>query len=196
MDAPERLCQFFKRYIGRPELLAKDREEEPDLYFVDGIERDPVALSTIVLKKIVAYAAEQGEEVKDVVITCPAYFNQSQREATRLAGVADSVGLNVLAIINEPTAAVMNYANSAGAAIGASTNVLVYDLGGGTFDITLVNLSKSDDGKLTVRVLASVGDDVLGGKDWDQALEALVKKKLATELGLSLIHISEPTRPY
>lgn len=191
VDAPDRLCQFFKRYIGRPELLRKVREEkEPDLYIVDGVERDPVELSAIVLKKIIAYAEEQGGKVKEAVITCPAYFDQSQREATRKAG--ELAGINVLGIINEPTAAVMNYTKTLGeSGIGQNMNVLVYDLGGGTFDITLVQLSKQDNDNLMVQVLASVGDDVLGGKDWDQSLEELVKRKLAAEIGCSTDDISQ-----
>lgn len=190
IDAPDRLCQFFKRYIGRPELLQKARKEEPDLYIVDGEERDPVELSALVLKKIISYAEEQGETVKDAVITCPAYFDQSQREATKKAG--DLAGLNVLGIINEPTAAVMNYAKTLGdSGIGQSMNVLVYDLGGGTFDITLVRLSQRENGNLMVQALASVGDDVLGGKDWDQSLEDLIKRKLAEEVGCSTDDISQ-----
>lgn len=190
IDAPDRLCQFFKRYIGRPELLQKARKEEPDLYIVDGEERDPVELSALVLKKIIAYAKEQGEDVNDAVITCPAYFDQSQRESTKKAG--ELAGINVLGIINEPTAAVMNYAKTLGeSGIGENMNVLVYDLGGGTFDITLVRLSKQANGNLMVQALASVGDDVLGGKDWDQSLEDLVKRKLAEEVGRSVADISQ-----
>lgn len=190
IDAPDRLCQFFKRYIGRPELLSKAHKKEPDLYIVDNVERDPVELSTIVLKKIVAYANEQGEDVRDAVITCPAYFDQSQRDATRKAG--ELAGINVLALINEPTAAVMNYAKTqGGAGIGQGMNVLVFDLGGGTFDITLVRLASQDNGSLMVQVLASVGDDILGGKDWDQALENLVKRKLAVETGCAEDDISQ-----
>lgn len=189
VDEPDRLCQFFKRYIGRPELLRKDREEEPDLYIVDGVERDPVELSALVLKKIVAYAKDQNEVVQDAVITCPAYFNQSQRKATEIA--ATEAGINVLGVIHEPTAAVMNYARLQGTAgVGKGLNVLVYDLGGGTFDISLVRLTNQENGKLTVQVLASVGDDVLGGKDWDRALEDLVERKLAENMGCAVEDIS------
>lgn len=126
--APERLFQFFKRWIG------KDPETEPDYkhYIVDGKEYTPVELSSLVLKRIKEYAKKAGEEVEDVIITCPAYFDFAQRELTKKAG--ELAGLNVLAVINEPMAVAISYSNEE---YLKSQNVLVYDLGGGTFDVLL-----------------------------------------------------------
>lgn len=186
IESPERLCQFFKRYIGREDLKLEDRDEF-ERYIIDGTPKDPVELSSIILKKIVEYANAAGEDVHDVVITCPAYFNYAQREATKKAG--ELIGLNVLGIINEPTAAAMNYSHEK---YGEDMTVLVYDLGGGTFDVTLIRMTMAD-GVQNVDVLSTEGDDRLGGKDWDDCVRELLIEKLCAETGYGRDDIPEDT---
>src|SRR5690606_2957915 len=103
-----------------------------------------------------------GEPVTDAVITVPAYFNDAQRQATKDAG--QIAGLNVLRIINEPTAAALAYGLDKGK---EDELILVFDLGGGTFDVSLLEVGKDDDGFSTIQVRATSGDNHLGGDDWD-----------------------------
>lgn len=105
-----------------------------------------------------------GEPVTDAVITVPAYFNDAQRKATQEAGTI--AGLNVLRIINEPTAAALAYGLEKA---NKDERVLVFDLGGGTFDVSLLEVEKDDEG-LTLQVVATAGDNKLGGDDWDKAI--------------------------
>ena len=154
VDEPEKTVAFIKREIGVDESFTKPTR------FPDGL--DPVEISSLILRKIVKDAnsiTESPVEIKNVVITCPAYFGTKEREQTKQAG--EIAGLNVLGIINEPTAAAIAY----GIKVKERKLVLVYDLGGGTFDITLIRV---DNG--TIKVLATGGDHKLGGKDWDTAL--------------------------
>ncbi|MDR3128036.1 MAG: molecular chaperone DnaK [Bifidobacteriaceae bacterium] len=106
-----------------------------------------------------------GEKVTDAVITVPAYFNDAQRQATKEAGKI--AGLNVLRIINEPTAAALAYGLDKGK---EDELILVFDLGGGTFDVSLLEIGKDDDGFSTIQVKATSGDNHLGGDDWDQKI--------------------------
>lgn len=188
-DAPDRLCQFFKRYIGRPELLERARANEPNLYIIDGIERDPIALTALVLKKICAYCEEQGEIVRDAVITYPADFDLSQKEAMRKA--AELVGINVLGMINDITAAAMNYACTQGMDAVDEQKVLLYHLGGGTCSTALMQLTHRENGELVIQMLGYNGDNELGGIEWDWSLEELVKRKFAEEAGCSMDDISQ-----
>ena len=120
----------------------------------------PEQISAMILEEMVGVASNYlGEEVKDVVITVPAYFNDSQRQATKDAGVI--AGLNVLRIINEPTAASLSY----GLDKKGSQNVLIFDCGGGTFDLSILNI---DDG--IFEVLSTAGNTHLGGEDFDNRL--------------------------
>ncbi len=123
-----------------------------------------------------------GEEVKDAVITVPAYFNDAERQATKDAG--QIAGLNVLRIINEPTAAALAYGLDKGK---EEELILVFDLGGGTFDVSLLEVAKDDDGFSTIQVRATAGDNRLGGDDWDQRivdwLIQQVKNKTGVDLG-------------
>ena len=171
---PETTFQFWKRYIGRDDI--------PDMpvYKANGKEYDPVKLSSILLEKIVRYANASGEDVKDVVITCPAYFNFAQREATKNAGLC--AGLNVLAVINEPTAAALYYC--ANRFQEQSTKVLVYDLGGGTFDVSIIEISLDGETR-RCNVLASKGDFMLGGCDWDECLYNLLLQKYSEQYGVA-----------
>jgi molecular chaperone DnaK len=112
-----------------------------------------------------------GESVTDAVITVPAYFNDAERQATKEAG--EIAGLNVLRIINEPTAAALAYGLDKGQ---QDELILVFDLGGGTFDVSLLEVGKDDDFS-TIQVRATSGDNRLGGDDWDQRIvDHLVKK--------------------
>ena len=179
--APERLFQFFKRWIG------KDPETEPDYkhYIVDGKEYTPVELSSLVLKRIKEYAKKAGEEVEDVIITCPAYFDFAQRELTKKAG--ELAGLNVLAVINEPMAVAISYSNEE---YLKSQNVLVYDLGGGTFDVTLLKID-IDSNEKKIDVIATDGDAFLGGADWDNEMHKLLIEKYREQFGVAEEDIDE-----
>lgn len=169
---PDRLMQFFKRWIGR------DKDPDREIYSVDGETKDPIQLSAIVLGKIKEYAKAAGHDVQDVVITCPAYFDFMQQGATRKAG--EIAGLNVLGIINEPTAAAINYCYNR---YEEDQTVLVFDLGGGTFDVTILRVTKKDDDSRKVDVIASSGNAMLGGYDWDLELEKLFQQKYNDQFG-------------
>ncbi|MGO2809573.1 molecular chaperone DnaK [Glutamicibacter arilaitensis] len=106
-----------------------------------------------------------GEKVTDAVITVPAYFNDAERQATKEAG--EIAGLNVLRIVNEPTAAALAYGLEKG---NEDELILVFDLGGGTFDVSLLEVGKDDDGFSTIQVRSTAGDNRLGGDDWDQRI--------------------------
>jgi molecular chaperone DnaK (HSP70) len=150
-DEPERTVSFIKRHIGVDESFKKPTP------FPNGL--DPVEISSLILKKLVLDAnasSDSPEPVKDVVITCPAYFGTKQIMQTKQAGII--AGLNVLAIINEPTAAAISY----GLKVKERKMILVYDLGGGTFDVTIIRVDGA-----TIKVIATGGDDHLGGVDWD-----------------------------
>lgn len=124
----------------------------------------PEEISSMILTKMKEIAESYvGGEVKDAVITVPAYFNDSQRQATKDAGVI--AGLNVLRIINEPTAAAIAYGLEKKGSSDKERNVLIYDLGGGTFDVTLLSI---DDGIFEVK--ATAGDTHLGGEDFDRRM--------------------------
>lgn len=172
---PDKTVQFIKRKMGK----------ENDTVTLNGIEYHAPEISSMILKKIVSDANEElrqtgvlrdGEEIRDVVITCPAYFGMNERQATKTAG--ELAGLNVLNIINEPTAAAISYGVS-----GKDKNetVLVYDLGGGTFDITVMNIDGNN-----ISVVCTGGDDQLGGKDWDEALMDYVTERYEEENGEDL----------
>jgi len=121
-------------------------------------------ISARVLQKLKRDAEEYlGEPVTDAVITVPAYFNDAQRQATKEAG--EIAGLNVRRIINEPTAAALAYGLERGK---ADERILVFDLGGGTFDVSLLEVDVEEGGSTAIQVVATSGDNHLGGDDWDQ----------------------------
>src|SRR5579859_7618865 len=140
-------------------------------------------ISAFVLQKLKRDAeAYLGEKVTDAVITVPAYFSDSERQATKEAG--EIAGLNVLRIINEPTAAALAYGLDKGK---EDELILVFDLGGGTFDVSLLEVGKDDDGFSTIQVRATAGDNRLGGDDWDQR----VVEYLLSQLKLKGIDLSK-----
>ena len=168
---PSNTIYSIKRFMGRtPAEIKKDIAEVPYKVAVDGtkvnIEANgkkyqPQEISAMILQKMKKMAEEHlGTEVTDAVITVPAYFNDSQRKATKDAGKI--AGLNVKRIINEPTAASLAYAKDK----KKDEKVAVFDLGGGTFDISILDIL--DDEGLTIEVNASNGDGKLGGDDFDQ----------------------------
>ncbi|WP_382359206.1 Hsp70 family protein [Lentibacillus kimchii] len=137
-----------------------------------------VEASAFILKRIVQDAEQElGETITDVVITVPAYFDDAKRNATKEA--AEMIGVNVLKIINEPTAAALAYYNLEEKT--TDQNVAIYDLGGGTFDISIVNIQDNE-----VKVLATDGDANLGGFDFDNAIFNYVADAFEEETGLDL----------
>jgi molecular chaperone DnaK len=139
-------------------------------------------ISARVLGKLKRDAEEYlGEKVTDAVITVPAYFNDAQRHATQEAGKI--AGLNVLRIINEPTAAALAYGLDKGK---EDELILVFDLGGGTFDVSLLEVGKDEDGFSTIQVRATSGDNHLGGDDWDQRIVDHLVQTVKVQTGLDL----------
>ena len=137
----------------------------------------PIEIASMILQKIKADAKEKlGEEITNVVITCPANFDDSQRKATKTAG--EIAGFNVLRIINEPTSAALAY----GLGRKNPEKVVVYDFGGGTFDVTVLEVSPD-----TVEVLATGGEPHLGGEDFDQRIINWIAEQFQKEQGIDLI---------
>lgn len=139
---------------------------------IDGKTYTPQEISARILGKLKRDAEQYlGEPVTDAVITVPAYFNDAERQATKEAG--EIAGLNVLRIINEPTAAALAYGLDKGK---EDELILVFDLGGGTFDVSLLEVGKDDDFS-TIQVRSTSGDNRLGGDDWDQRIvDHLIKQ--------------------
>jgi len=157
----ERTIASVKRHMGT------DWKAE-----IDGKQYTPQEISARILGKLKRDAEQYlGETVTDAVITVPAYFNDAERQATKEAG--EIAGLNVLRIINEPTAAALAYGLDKGK---EDELILVFDLGGGTFDVSLLEVGKDEDFS-TIQVRATAGDNRLGGDDWDQrVVEYLIKR--------------------
>ena len=144
---------------------------------IDGKKYTPQEISARILQKLKTDAESYlGEKVTDAVITVPAYFNDAQRQATKEAG--EIAGLNVLRIVNEPTAAALAYGLEKA---NVEQKILVFDLGGGTFDVSLLEI-----GDGVVEVKATNGDNLLGGDDWDQALVDYLVKSFGTKTGMDL----------
>ncbi|MDY2941783.1 MAG: molecular chaperone DnaK [Varibaculum sp.] len=149
---------------------------------IDDKTYTPQQISAFILGKLKRDAEEYlGAEVTDAVITVPAYFNDAERQATKDAGKI--AGLNVLRIINEPTAAALAYGLEKGK---EDELILVFDLGGGTFDVSLLEVGKDDDGFSTIQVRATNGDNRLGGDDWDQRIVDWLVGQVKTANGVDL----------
>src|ERR1044071_4989470 len=163
---PDRTIRSVKREIGTSWSID-----------IDGKKYTPQEISARVLMKLKRDAeAYLGEQVTDAVITVPAYFNDAQRQATKEAG--EIAGFNVLRIVNEPTAAALAYGLDKGS---KEQTVLVFDLGGGTFDVSLLEL-----GDGVIEVKSTSGDNHLGGDDWDQRVIDHLVKTFRGEHGIDL----------
>jgi molecular chaperone DnaK len=148
---------------------------------IDDKKYTPQEISARILGKLKRDAESYlGETVTDAVVTVPAYFNDSERQATKDAG--QIAGLNVLRIINEPTAAALAYGLEKGK---DDEQILVFDLGGGTFDVSLLEVSKDDDGS-AIQVQATAGDNRLGGDDWDQKIVDWLIQQVKSKDGVDL----------
>lgn len=193
VNYPKNTLYAVKRLIGRKfEDLG---EQEKHLAYetfpsnngdawirIDDKEFAPQQISAEVLRYLKQSAEQQiGESVTDAIITVPAYFNESQRQATKDAGKI--AGLNVLRIINEPTAAALAY----GITRDNKNNqtIIVYDLGGGTLDVSVISISNVDD-EWQFDVLATNGDTLLGGEDFDQIIIERILQDFYKEYGLDL----------
>jgi molecular chaperone DnaK len=148
---------------------------------VDGKKWTPQEISSRILQKLKRDAeAYLGDTVTDAVITVPAYFNDAERQATKEAG--EIAGLNVLRIINEPTAAALAYGLDKGK---EDELILVFDLGGGTFDVSLLEVGKDDDFS-TIQVRSTAGDNRLGGDDWDDRVVQWLIKQFKDTTGVDV----------
>ncbi|MFG2774021.1 Hsp70 family protein, partial [Streptomyces sp. NPDC048350] len=166
----ERTARSVKRHVGDPNWRFPESGE------IDGRRYTAQEISARVLQKLKRDAeAYLGEDVTDAVVTVPAYFNDSQRTATKEAG--EIAGLNVLRIINEPTSAALAY----GLDKENDQTILVFDLGGGTFDVSLLEI-----GEGLVEVKATNGDTHLGGDDWDQRIVDHLVKEFKNGYGVDL----------
>ena len=185
---PENTIASVKRFIGRS--YAETGEEQKTVAYkvnngnggravidIDGKDYMPEEISAMVLQKIKSDAEKRvGESITQAVITVPAYFNDAQRQATKDAGKI--AGLEVLRIINEPTAAALAYGLDK---TNKDEKVLVFDLGGGTFDVSVLEL-----GDGVFEVCSTAGDNHLGGDDWDQRVIDWMADKFQAENGIDL----------
>jgi len=171
---PHDIVTFVKRSMGEPNFLFENKNQS---YHAEEI-------SNYVIRKIVQDAQQStGESIKDIVITCPAYFGINEREATRKAG--EIAGFKVHQIINEPTAAAIAY----GMVESDDEHVvLVYDLGGGTFDITMIDIKPE-----SIEVICTGGDHNLGGKDWDDRIVAYLAQEFKNKTGIKEDILEDPT---
>src|SRR6056297_650899 len=163
---PERTIASIKRHMG----------EEDHSVAIDDEDYSPEQISAMILQKIKRDAEDYlGDDVEKAVITVPAYFSDRQRQATKDAG--EIAGFEVERIVNEPTAASMAY----GLDDESDQTVLVYDLGGGTFDVSILDL-----GGGVYEVVATNGDNDLGGDDWDEAIIDYLAESFEAEHGIDL----------
>jgi len=159
---PDLVVSLIKRHMG---VRAVELE-------FHGVTYTPESVSAFILRDLVRFAGTAtGQDVRDVVITVPAYFGLAERQATQVAG--EMAGLNVMSLVPEPVAAAMHYGVIDP---GSSHTVLVYDLGGGTFDTTVMQLAEGD-----VNVVCTDGDHRLGGADWDERIGAYLQECFAAE---------------
>ena len=191
---PENTLYAIKRLIGRKhddDVVKKDTDmvaykilaaDNGDAWVeAEGKKLAPQQVSAEILKKMKKTAEDYlGQEVKEAVITVPAYFNDSQRQATKDAGKI--AGLEVKRIINEPTAAALAYGLDKGK---GDQKIAVYDLGGGTFDVSIIEIAEID-GEHQFEVLSTNGDTFLGGEDFDIALIEYLAEEFKKESGLDL----------
>jgi molecular chaperone DnaK len=169
---PNRVVSRIKQSMGDPNFV----------FQYEGQAYSPEDLSSFILRKVVGDAEiALGDKITDVVITCPAYFGTPEREATANAGRL--AGLNVRAILNEPTAAAIAY----GLEQSEDQTVLVYDLGGGTFDITMIEIKDR-----LIRVICTGGDHRLGGVLWDESIVMYLAEQFRAQTGEAADPLDDP----
>ena len=167
LSDPDRVVQFIKRFMGVPNYRARIGEKT----------YSPEFISSLILRKLIQEAENAlDESITSAVITVPAYFTESQRQATYEA--AQLAGLTVMRIINEPTAAALNYG---AAQRGRDARILVYDLGGGTFDVTILEVRNDE-----LTVIGVGGDAQLGGKDFDERIMNFVEEQMRENYGADM----------
>ena len=172
MYPPERVITSIKRQMGTDYTVD-----------IDGQEFNPIMLSAVILRKMINdFNDNHGCDVKKAVITCPAYFGQNERDATKTAGTI--AGLEDVTVINEPTAAAISF--GFGNAPEGKKRVLVYDLGGGTFDVTVLEIDGT-----SFTAVATDGERFLGGKDWDAVISNIIKNKISEETGIDRESLDE-----
>ncbi len=171
---PDRAVRWIKRHIGSDYKVAIDQREWT-----------PVELSSLILKKLAQDASGPDNEVKDVAISVPAHFDEVRRKATMDAGAL--AGLNVISIVNEPVAAALYYATQS----NVTGRILVYDLGGGTFDVTVMDINGHD-----MDIICSQGDHALGGIDFDKKIVEMFEAAYREKCGEELIDSDESRAKY
>ena len=176
--APECLVERVKNYMGNPDYS----------FYAHGTEYSATAVSTLILRKLIADAEQAlGDDIEGVVVTCPAYFGDEAKNATKVAAesvtLSNGQQLKVLKILDEPTAAAISYGNSKQE--NMDKTILIYDLGGGTFDCTVMKL-KFEDSSREMKVITTGGNHQLGGKDWDEALADCVREKFCSATGCDI----------
>lgn len=171
----QRSIRWIKRHMGD----ANYRKT------IDGKDWTPVELSALILKKLKEECSPEPSQICDAVISVPAHFDEVRRKATMDAGTA--AGLNVIGIVNEPVAAALYYATTS----DVSGKVLVYDLGGGTFDVTIMDVKGHQ-----MDIVCSQGDHALGGTDFDQKILEILEKSYKDKFGTELITSDEDRAKY
>ena len=162
----DNVIQFFKRGIGKDQFPP---------YIIFGKEYKPVDLLAIILKNLKEIVIQQDKDIKDVIMTCPTYFGS--KEKIEIKQACEKAGLNLLDLISEPTAAALSYCINE---FQNNKTILVYDLGGGTFDVTILKMFMDT----KIKIIATSGDELLGGKDWDERLYKKILNTVSQETGL------------
>nr|MDR1494401.1 Hsp70 family protein [Planctomycetaceae bacterium] len=179
---PRRVVDFVKRQMSDKDWT----------FTVDDKSYKPEEISAHILRRLAGDANKTGEhQVEDVVITCPAYFGDLERQRTRDAGKL--AGLNVIEILDEPVAAAINYGLNNKDSKGK--NVIVYDLGGGTFDVTVVSIG-NDPNKNEISIVCTEGNHQLGGKDWDDQIVQYYVSEFQNQTGSSADILADQESSY
>lgn len=175
---PECLVERVKNYMGNADYS----------FYANGTDYSAAAVSSLILKKLITDAEQAlGEDIEGAVITCPAYFGEGAKNATKVAGesviMSNGQNLKVLKILDEPTAAAIAYGDSKKEDMDKT--ILIYDLGGGTFDCTVMKLKFANTSR-EMEVITTAGNHQLGGKDWDDALAELVRERFCSATGCDI----------